>query len=135
MPFCLDTALKEISAQVLGHINIDQHLNQSKTQLKSFYDIVKAALNIVFSALKQKRQTTTFGTVEFQCQLLPGLRLLGQPLLQFLLLLQELIDFMIVTEGLPHQLSLGHPGMLKLREKQERDVRAEQLEGRLICIK
>lgn len=52
--------------------------------------------------------------MEFQGQLLTCPRLLRQPLLQLLLLLQQLVDLLVVVEGLPHQLSLGQPGMFEL---------------------
>lgn len=63
----------------------------------------------------------TLSPVEFQSQLLACPGLLGQPLLQLLLLLQQLVHLLVVVEGLPHQLSLGQPGMFKLREEEERD--------------
>lgn len=66
------------------------------------------------------KQMLTFSTVEFQSELLPGLGLLGQPLLQLLLLLQQLADLLVVVEGLAHQLSLGHPGMFKLKGDRRR---------------
>lgn len=52
--------------------------------------------------------------MEFQGQLLTSPRLLSQPLLQLLLLLQQLVDLLVVVEGLPHQLGLGQPGMFEL---------------------
>lgn len=54
--------------------------------------------------------------MELQRQLLPCPGLLRQPLLQFVLLLEQLVYLLVVAERLPHQLSLGQPGMLELQE-------------------
>lgn len=62
--------------------------------------------------------------MKFQGQLLPSPGLLHRPLLQLLLLLQQLTHLLVVAEGLPHQLSLGHPGMFKLRGKRDGVTRA-----------
>lgn len=58
--------------------------------------------------------------VQFQSQLLAGLGLLRQPLLQLLLLLQQLANLLVVAEGFPHQLRLGQPGMFQLSGEEER---------------
>lgn len=64
----------------------------------------------------------TLSPVELQSQLLACPGLLRQPLLQLLLLLQQLVHLLVVAEGLPHQLSLGHPGMFKLRGGKRKEV-------------
>lgn len=67
--------------------------------------------------------------MEFQGQLFTCPRLLCQPLLQLLLLLQQLVDLLVVVEGLPHQLSLGQPGMFELSGGEEqRDRVTEEAE-------
>lgn len=64
--------------------------------------------------LKHTSEELTLSSVEFQCQLLACPGLLCQPLLQFLLLLEQLIYLLVVVEGLPHQLGLGQTGMFEL---------------------
>lgn len=61
----------------------------------------------------------TFGSLQLQSQLLPRPRLLRQPLLQLLLLLQELADLLVVAEGLSHQLRLGNPSVFQLEGRGE----------------
>lgn len=79
----------------------------------------------LFSSPPGKKQLT-LSTVEFQSQLLTCPCLFCQPLLQLLLLLQQLVYLLVVVEGLPHQLGLGHLGMFKLKRGQKRRGRVKQ---------
>ncbi|TNN47405.1 hypothetical protein EYF80_042408 [Liparis tanakae] len=75
----------------------------------------RVAVNQTWTRRKRRaEQALTLSVVQFQSQLLAGLRLLRQPLLQLLLLLQQLAHLLVVAEGFPHQLRLGQPGMLQL---------------------
>lgn len=75
----------------------------------------------------------TFSAMELQSELLTCPCLLRQPLLQLLLLLQELVYLLVVAEGLAHQLRLGHLGMFKLRGGRERERENEVVSSRHRC--
>lgn len=87
-------------------IREDLHLHKDQPNYKNLFSrIILLFLN----------DELTLSAMELQSELLTCPCLLRQPLLQLLLLLQELVYLLVVAEGLAHQLRLGHLGMFKLR--------------------
>lgn len=100
------------------HSDTQTHIESSNRACSSFMALETP---FVLNKKKMNPEELTLSSVKLQSKLFPCSALFQQPFLQLLLLLQQHVHLLVVAEGLPHQLCLGHLSMLQLRGGEERE--------------